>query len=42
MFTGIVAAVGTIAAVDATAGGVRIRVAVPGLEWADGQVGERG
>lgn len=40
MFTGIVTAVGSIAAVDATAGGVRIRVTAPGLEWADGQVGE--
>lgn len=43
MFTGIVTAMGTIAAVDATAGGVRIRVAVAGLagfDLADGQVGE--
>ncbi|MEQ1772701.1 MAG: riboflavin synthase [Burkholderiales bacterium] len=40
MFTGIVTAVGTIAAVDATTGGVRIRVAAPGLDLLDGQVGE--
>ena len=43
MFTGIVTAIGTIAEVDATADGVRIRVAVPGLagfDLADGQVGE--
>lgn len=40
MFTGIVTAVGTVAAVDATAGGVRIRIAAPDLGLADGQVGE--
>jgi riboflavin synthase len=40
MFTGIVTAVGAIAAVDATAGGVRIRVTAPELMLADGQVGE--
>jgi riboflavin synthase len=40
MFTGIVAAVGAIAAVNPTAGGVRIRVAASGLALADGQVGE--
>ena len=40
MFTGIVTAVGSIAAVAATAGGARIRVAAPGLGLADGQVGE--
>ena len=40
MFTGIVSAVGTIAAVKATAGGVRIAVAAPDLGLADGQVGE--
>lgn len=31
---------GAIAAVEATAGGARIRVAAPGLDLADGQVGE--
>lgn len=40
MFTGIVTAVGTIAAVEATAGGVRLRVATADLDLADGQVGE--
>lgn len=40
MFTGIVTVVGTVASVDATAGGVRIRIAAPGLCLADGQVGE--
>ena len=40
MFTGIVSAVGTIATVKATAGGVRIGVAAPHLGLADGQVGE--
>ncbi len=40
MFTGIITAVGSIAAVHPTAGGARIRVAAPGLELADGQVGE--
>ncbi len=40
MFTGIVTAVGSITAVDATSGGVRIRVTAPGLGLADGQVGE--
>lgn len=40
MFTGIVTAVGTVSAVEATAGGVRIRVAAPGLGLSDGQVGE--
>ena len=40
MFTGIVTAVGSIAAVHPTAGGARISVVAPGLELADGQVGE--
>ncbi len=40
MFTGIVTAVGTLATVTATAGGVRIAVAAPHLDLADGQVGE--
>jgi len=40
MFTGIITAVGNIAVVESTAGGVRIRVAAPGLQLADGQVGE--
>ncbi len=40
MFTGIVTAVGNIAAVMPTAGGVRLSVSAPGLELADGQVGE--
>ncbi len=40
MFTGIVTAVGTIATVKATAGGVRIAVAAPDLDLADRQVGE--
>ena len=40
MFTGIVTTVGSIATVAPTAGGVRLRVAAPGLGLADGQVGE--
>lgn len=40
MFTGIVTTVGRIDAVDATAGGARVRVDAPGLALADGQVGE--
>ena len=40
MFTGIVTAVGRIAAVDPTAGGARIRVDAPDLGLSDGQVGE--
>jgi len=40
MFTGIVAAVGTISAVEVTAGGVRIHVDAPGLDFTDAQVGE--
>jgi len=40
MFTGIVTALGTIASVKTTAGGVRLQVAAPGLGLADGQVGE--
>ena len=40
MFTGIVTAVGTVATVKATAGGVRIGVAAPDLGLVDGQVGE--
>lgn len=40
MFTGIVTAVGIIAAVQATAGGVRLQVTAPDLGLADGQVGE--
>ena len=40
MFTGIITAVGSVAAVNATEGGARIRVAAPGLGLADGQVGE--
>jgi riboflavin synthase len=40
MFTGIVTAIGAIAAVDATAGGMRIRIAAPGMDLTDGQVGE--
>jgi riboflavin synthase len=40
MFTGIVTAVGNIAEVKATAGGVRLSVSAPGLGLADGQVGE--
>jgi riboflavin synthase len=40
MFTGIVTAVGHIATVAPTAGGVRIRVEAPDLGLVDGQVGE--
>ena len=40
MFTGIVTAVASIAAVAPTAGGVRLRVAAQALGLADGQVGE--
>ena len=40
MFTGIVTAVGGIAAVHPTPGGVRLRVSAPDLGLADGQVGE--
>jgi riboflavin synthase len=40
MFTGIVTAVGRIAEVETTAGGVRIRVIAEGLGLADGQIGE--
>ncbi len=40
MFTGIVTAVGRIAGVTPTAGGVRIGVDAAGLDLADGQVGE--
>ncbi len=40
MFTGIVTAVGNIAAVHPTVGGVRLRVAAPDLGLTDGQVGE--
>ena len=40
MFTGIVTAVGSIAAVAPTSGGVRMRVSAPDLGLADGQVGE--
>ena len=40
MFTGIVTAVGGIAAVHPTAGGVRLRVSAPDMGLADGQVGE--
>ncbi|HTE15361.1 MAG TPA: riboflavin synthase [Burkholderiales bacterium] len=40
MFTGIITAVGSIAAVKPATGGVRIRVAAPELGLADGQVGE--
>jgi riboflavin synthase len=40
MFTGIVMALGTVSAVDATAGGVRIRVTSPDLGLFDGQLGE--
>jgi riboflavin synthase len=40
MFTGIVTAVGHIAEVMPTAGGVRLRVDAAGLELADGQLGE--
>lgn len=40
MFTGIITAVGTIAAVETTAGGARIKVAAADLNLADGQVGE--
>jgi riboflavin synthase len=40
MFTGIVTAVGTVERVEATAGGVRVRIAAPGWGLADGQVGE--
>jgi riboflavin synthase len=40
MFTGIVTAVGSIAAVKPAAGGVRLRVAAADLGLADGQVGE--
>ncbi len=40
MFTGIITTVGTIAAVETTAGGARIKVAAADLNLADGQVGE--
>lgn len=40
MFTGIVTAVGNIAAVEPTPGGVRIRIDAPALGLADGQIGE--
>ena len=41
MFTGIITAIGNIAAVHPTAGGARIRVAAPGLGLTDGQVGRK-
>lgn len=40
MFTGIVTALGTVSAIEPAAGGVRIRVAAPGLGLSDGQLGE--
>jgi riboflavin synthase len=40
MFTGIVTALGSIAEVTPTSGGVRLRVDAAGLELADGQLGE--
>ena len=40
MFTGIVTAVGNIASVTPTAGGVRIAVAAGDLNLSDGQIGE--
>ena len=40
MFTGIVTAVGSIAAVEPAMGGVRLRVAALGLDLSDGQLGE--
>jgi riboflavin synthase len=40
MFTGIITAVGSIASVASTAGGVRILVSAPGLDLAEGRVGE--
>jgi riboflavin synthase len=40
MFTGIITAVGNVAAVAVTSGGVRLRIAAPDLGLADGQVGE--
>ncbi len=40
MFTGLVAAVGTVTAVAATAGGVRLKVAVADLNLSDGVIGE--
>ena len=40
MFTGIVTAIGSISAVEPAAGGMRLRVAAPDLNLADGQVGE--
>ena len=40
MFTGIVAAMGQLARVTTTVDGARIEVAAPGLQLADGQVGE--
>ncbi|MBM3343394.1 MAG: riboflavin synthase [Betaproteobacteria bacterium] len=40
MFTGIVTAVGSIATVRPTQGGVRLHVNAPGLGLADGQIGE--
>lgn len=40
MFTGLVTAVGSIAAVEPAAGGLRLRVAAADLDLSDGQVGE--
>lgn len=40
MFTGIITAVGRVATVSPTEGGVRIHVSAPDLGLADGQVGE--
>ena len=40
MFTGIVTAIGKLAGVTPTADGARIHVAAPGLDLADGQLGE--
>jgi riboflavin synthase len=40
MFTGIIAAVGTVAAIEPTAGGVRLRIDAGGLPLADVAVGD--
>ena len=40
MFTGIIAAIGTVATVQPTAGGVRLRIEAGGLPLADVAVGD--
>jgi riboflavin synthase len=40
MFTGIIAAIGTVAAVEPTAGGARLRIEAGGLSLADVKIGD--